>query len=295
MIVVKEKGYAKINLFLDVLNKREDGFHDIKTVMHSVSLCDDITVMINNKSSLNSLKMYVEGNKRLPRDGRNLAYSAARLFLDTAGITADITIKLKKRIPVVAGLAGGSTDAAAVLRALNRLYKRPFSDRGLCDLAEKLGSDVPFCLLGGTALCEGRGERLSVLTAKTRLNLVVAISRGEYVSTPKAYSELDRIYSDFKVDRTDAAQSDYEELCEFLSGGDFPKRGLFNIFEQAVLPSCPGAAELKRRMIELGAIGATMSGSGPGVFGVFADEETARFAAKELSECGARAYFAQSV
>ena len=130
MNAVKESAYAKINLYLDVTGKRADGFHDISTVMHSVSLSDDITVTVNSVGT-RSVKLVLDGNRRLPTDSKNLAVSAAELFLSRSGIDADITVKLRKRIPVSAGLAGGSTDAAAVLRAMNKLFKRPLTDRVL--------------------------------------------------------------------------------------------------------------------------------------------------------------------
>ena len=186
MTVVKEKAYAKINLYLDVVARRDDGFHDIRTVMHSVTLSDDVTVILDRRDKGTGLRMLVDGNRRLPRDSRNIAYEAARLFLERAAIDASIIIKLKKRIPVAAGLAGGSSDAAAVLRAMNKLFKRPLSDRALLEIAAGLGSDVPYCLLGGTALCEGRGENMQLVATDRRLYTVLALAPGEYVSTPRA-------------------------------------------------------------------------------------------------------------
>ena len=195
MKALKEKAYAKINLYLDVLCKREDGFHDIKTVMHSVSLCDEVTVAIS-PARTSTIKLSVEGNVYIPSDGKNLAYKAASLFLEKLGIFANVNIKLVKKIPVAAGLAGGSSDAAAVLRAMNRLYKRPLTLAALCKLGAELGSDVPYCIMGKTAICEGRGELITPISTNIRLHTVIATA-NEYVSTPAAYSALDRHYSDF--------------------------------------------------------------------------------------------------
>ena len=295
MTVVKEKAFAKINLYLDVTSKRDDGFHDVRTVMHSVSLCDDVTVALDNKRQGQDLYMIVDGNRRLPRDSRNIAYEAARVFLERAAITATITLKLKKRIPVAAGLAGGSSDAAAVLRALNKLFKRPLSERALLELAAGLGSDVPYCLLGGTALCEGRGEKMQELTCKKKLYTVIALTGGEYVSTPRAYSTLDEMFDNFSAGAKDANGARFEELMSFVGGGEYPETGLFNIFEDAVLPECPGAAMIRAKMLELGAYGALMSGSGPSVFGLFDSAESAKRAEAALREIGCRAYFAESV
>ena len=195
MIAVKEKAYAKINLFLDVINKRDDGFHDVKTVMHTVSLCDDVTVFYT-PSDKRSIRVSVDGNKYLPQDSRNLAYRAAQLYLDKCAISANVDIKLKKRIPVAAGLAGGSSDAAAVLRAMNKANKRLLTDKALAEISSELGSDVPYCLMGKTALCEGRGEIMTRLPDVSVGYAVIAIA-DEFVSTPKAYGALDSVYSDF--------------------------------------------------------------------------------------------------
>ena len=239
--------------------------------------------------------MLVDGNRRLPRDSRNIAYEAARLFLERAAIDASIIIKLKKRIPVAAGLAGGSSDAAAVLRAMNKLFKRPLSDRALLEIAAGLGSDVPYCLLGGTALCEGRGENMQLVATDRRLYTVLALAPGEYVSTPRAYSGLDGLFDGFSAGATDKDGNRLTELLCFLGGGEYPAAGLYNVFESVALPTCPGAVRLRERMLELGAYGSLMSGSGPSVFGLFEDAETARNVETALRAEGYRAHFAQSV
>ena len=293
MISVKENAYAKINLYLDVLSKRDDGFHEVKTVMHTVSLADEVTVSLRS-SDRPSVKLSVIGHPKLPTDSRNLAYRAAELFLESTLIRAEVHVKLIKRIPVAAGLAGGSTDAAAVLRALNKAFKRPLTEKRLLSFAAQLGSDVPYCLLGGTALCYGRGECIERLSENLSLNVVIAVS-DEHVSTPWAYSELDRIYSDFKGVRNDDPESKFEAVIKSVQTGDTSEIQLFNIFENAIIPSYNGAEMLKTKMTELGASHSLMSGSGPSVFGIFADRASAERAKDALIRMGIRAYSAKTV
>ena len=293
MVAVKEYAYAKINLYLDVLTKREDGFHDIKTVMHTVSLYDEVTVSVK-RSDRRAIRLTVVGHPKLPTDSRNLAYRAAELFLSETLISAEVDIKLIKRIPVAAGLAGGSTDAAAVLRALNRALKRPLTEKRLLALAAQLGSDVPYCLIGGTALCYGRGEKMDRLPERLDLKLVVAVA-DEYVSTPMAYAELDSIFEDFKAPRDLSHELALSAVIESLSSGVLPDGELYNIFENAVFKTCFGAESIKTRMLELGATHALMSGSGPSVFGIFPSEVEAVNAVEDFTSRGIRAYFAESI
>lgn len=289
---VKEKAYAKINLHLDVLAKREDGFHDIRTVMHTVSLCDEVTVSIAD-SGRHNIRMIVDGGKWIPTDSKNLCYVAAEKFIASTGISADVTIKLKKRIPVSAGLAGGSADAAAVLRALNRVFDRPLTDKRLLNIAAGIGSDVPFCLLGGTALCEGRGEIMTRLPDGLSLNVVIA-SSGEHVSTPVAYSLIDKMYFDFDGSIKAEGEAHLSQLLDSIKKKKL-NCSLFNLFEAAILPTCPGAEQLKNMLISLGATHAMMSGSGPSVYGVFADYADAERAAEEINSAGYTAYVATSI
>ena len=293
MISIKEHAYAKINLYLDVLNKREDGFHDIKTVMHTVSLCDDITVSVR-RAEKSSVHLSVAGHPKLPTDSRNLAVRAAELFLNTTLIGAEVHIRLVKRIPVAAGMAGGSSDAAAVLRAMNKAFKRPLTEKRLLELAAELGSDVPYCLIGGTALCYGRGERMERLPEALRLTLLVAIA-DEYVSTPMAYGELDRLYSDFKTERDSSHEGAFDSVIEAARSGKTDDLKLYNIFENAVFGTCTKAEKIKRQMLDLGATHALMSGSGPSVFGVFQNSAQAESALESFKRDGIRVYMAESI
>ena len=292
MISIKEQAYAKINLYLDVIARREDGFHDIKTVMHTVSLCDDLTVSVK-PSATTTVHITIDGYPKLPTDSRNLAVRAAELFLSSILSTAEVDIRLVKRIPIAAGLAGGSSDAAAVLRALNRAFKRPLTEKRLCELAAELGSDVPYCLIGGTALCYGRGERMERLPENLELKLVVAIA-DEHVSTPAAYSELDRIFDNFTSERDTAHELALDAVIKSASSGQLPENELYNIFENAVFKTCFGAENIKAKMLELGATHALMSGSGPSMFGIFHTEAEARKAVMHFTDSGIRAYYAES-
>ena len=293
MRAVKEKAYAKINLYLDVVSRREDGFHDIKTVMHSISLCDEVTVSYS-PSSVTSVKIAVKGGSFLPTDDKNLAVRAAKLYLATAAKTANIEIKLEKRIPVAAGLAGGSSDAAATLRAMNKLFNKIFTERALYKMAEQIGSDVPYCLYGKTALCEGRGELITKLPDVLSLNVVVAIA-NERVSTPAAYGTLDGMFSSFDGSIKTGGEEIYADFIRAMTSGEIRHNALFNVFEKAVLPDCPKATAIKNRLMQLGAKAALMSGSGPSVFGIFETEEQAMLACSELRKEKITAYSASSV
>ena len=289
---VKEYAYAKINLYLNVVSRREDGFHDIDTVMHTVSLCDEVTLTVTGHSR-RGVRLILEGNKRLPFDSKNIAYAAAMLFLDKMGIDNEITLKLVKRIPMSAGLAGGSADAAAVLRGMNRLYGKPMTEKMLLRLAESLGSDVPFCLIGGTALCQGRGERMTRLP-DVKLHTVIAAS-DEYVSTPAAYAALDDRYSGFDGSVVPEGASDVLQMVADINSHSLDVLGMYNIFESVVLEDRPVAAKIKESLMRLGAIHAQMSGSGPSVFGIFETEAQATAARDALIAEGINAHYATSV
>lgn len=268
---IEVRANGKVNLYLDVLSDGSSGFHRIKSIMQSVSLCDRVIV-----SAIKGCATEIVINCDLPfipTDERNIAHAAAKLFLEEIGDTAKINIRLQKRIPVSGGMAGGSANGAAVLSALNRLYGSPLSTKVLLLLAEKLGSDVPFCMLGKTALCEGRGEILTPIDNRTRLKFLIVPS-SEGVSTPWAYSELDRVYGDFK-DREEENEARLKRLCKALATGDIKCvcDNMYNIFEDVIIEQRPLAKRAKELLLENGAAGAMMSGSGPTVFGIFEDEK----------------------
>lgn len=276
---VEIPAYAKINLYLDVLGCRDDGFHELLTVMHAISLHDDIIVQYT-PAPVCDISLRIFGSK-LPSDRRNLVFRAAEAFLEKTGLYARIYITIRKKLPIAAGMAGGSSDAAATLRALNEAAGKPLSEAALLALGARLGSDVPFCLAGGTQICRGRGERMQPLALRESLHLLVVWGR-EHVSTPRAFAEMDEYYHRF--DGSVPHGTAPERLFAALESGtlaDAPEL-LYNAFEPVVLPTCPQAAEMKERLLALGAYAAHMSGSGPSVFGLFRTHEEARQAAVAL-------------
>ena len=288
MRIVKEKAYAKINLYLDVCSRRDDGFHEIESIMQSISLADELTFTLT-PGEKRSVSLKIEGNDTLQNDESNLVLRAVKAFEEYRPIEGRLDITLKKQIPTEAGLGGGSADAAATLRALNRLADEPLDDIELYNMACELGSDVPFCLRGGTHICRGRGELLSHTKALKNLHILI-VNSGEKVSTPKAYGELDRMYDNFKAERCDDGR---KAAFESIKAGKCDK--LYNIFEEAVLPHCPKAKSAKERLISLGATVALMSGSGATVFGIFENEQVAINASDELKTLGFCSFVARSI
>lgn len=287
MSVLNLKAYAKINLHLDVPSRFENGFHEVRTVMQSISLCDDIELSLAKNG-----KIILEcDGAGVPNDSSNLAWRAADMFFRESGAKCGASIKIKKRIPVAAGLAGGSADAAAVLWGLETLCGDPLGKDLLLALGSKLGSDVPFCIKCGTAYADGRGDVMHYFPEMP--DCVVLVSRGgEGAPTPWAYGELDRIYNNF----SDASYSarGIAPLAASFEKGDIKGAGLklYNIFESAVLPQRPVAREIKEMMIAGGACGALMSGSGTAVFGIFPPDrkESAENVAELLSFKGYTAF-----
>ena len=297
MLTATENAYAKINLFLDVIGAREDGFHNIETVMQAVSLHDTVTVAAEPQSEREiTLSISYQGGalSPLPEDERNLAYRAAVAYLERSAVAAKITISIIKRIPVLAGLGGGSADAAATLRALNRIF-RALGEDDLISLAAQLGSDVPFCLACGSAFCEGRGEIVHPIPHTGAELYYVIVSPGNAVSTPLAYSELDRIYGDYSGRRRRDFREEYKAFVSAVSNGKAPENPLFNIFEDSEASFSQSTRRAKTALVSCGALCALMSGSGPACFGVFGTKNKAEMATKELISEGFVAYFAESV
>ena len=282
---IKEIGYAKINLHLDITGRTNDGYHTVQTVMQTISLCDEITMIPRSDSEI-----YVTCNMGgVPTDGSNLAVRAAELYRTKIGHEQGFDINIDKSIPMAAGMAGGGADAAAVLRGLNRYYGNPLTQKELCTIASALGADVPFCVVGGTAYADGRGDVLHPFAEMPECAIVAACG-GQSVSTPWAYRRLDELYANF-------AENAYtpvgvEGLSEAVTSGDLTRicDSLYNIFEEPILSERPVAEEIRNCMLEFGAIGAMMSGSGPSVFGIFPDAHRAKKAAQRLC---ARGFFAE--
>ena len=278
---IYERAYAKINLYLDVTGVGEDGFHTLRSVMQTVGLYDGVTVDTLPAAEA-SVSISVRGRYRVPVGEGNLAYRAAMLFMQAAAVPMRVHVHLEKHIPVAAGLGGGWAAAAAVLRALNRATGRRLSVSRLLALAAQLGSDVPFCLLGHTRLCEGRGEQMQPLTACPALPIVIAPS-PERVSTPMAYAALDAAYGGFVPP---GEHSDLSSMTDALAAGDAfcVLSSLYNIFEDVILPTVPIAAKNREKLLSLGARAAMMSGSGPTVVGFFNTVDAAEAAAAALGD-----------
>ena len=269
------KAYAKLNLSLDVLGTRADGYHDLRMVMQSVALADTLRLEIGTGEGLK----VTTSLRFLPNNEKNLAAAAALAFQEDAGVDlGGVSIDIRKAIPVCAGMAGGSSDAAAALRALNDLTGAGWSREELARLGERVGSDVPYCVLGGTALAEGRGEKLTPLPPLPFCHVVLCKPRFS-ISTPELFALADRV----RLRR----RPDTAGLLSALKAGDLPgaARRMYNVFED-VLPSRQRRVveEIKGTLIASGALGASMSGTCPTVFGLFDGQDAARAAWESLRE-----------
>lgn len=278
--------YAKINLTLDVLGKRPDGYHDLSMVMQSVSLADQVIIRETGEEGF-TLKTDLGF---LPGADKNIAGVAARAFARHTGADlSGLEIELQKHIPVCAGTAGGSSDGAAVLRGLNRWFSCGLSLRHLAEIGEEVGSDVPYCVLGCTALAEGRGEKLTCLPALPDCHIVLC-KPGFSVSTPELFRRIDELKLRFHPDTAGVLAA--------LEEGDLAgvSRRMFNVFEEA-LPAQRRAVveEIKSTLLSRGALGACMSGTGPTVFGIFDNAESARSVADELKQSYVETFLTKNV
>ena len=269
-----EKAFAKLNISLDVTGRRPDGYHDMRMVMQTVTLCDDVSVSLREDGTV-----HAGTNLRyLPCDDRNIAVKAARAFFAAAELkNTGADIGIRKRIPVCAGMGGGSSDGAAVLRALNRLCGRPFTLPELEALGASLGSDIPCCVAGGTSLAEGRGEVLSPLPDFPDCRFVIVKPRFS-VSTPELFSRLDRCPI--------KCRPETNGIVSALRGGSLPGvcRRLYNVFEDALPPKPDDIPRIKAQLLDCGALGAAMTGTGSAVFGIFDSEAAAKDARAALSK-----------
>ena len=269
---------AKLNLFLEITGRRPDGYHLVSMVMQTISLCDEVTVSLEESGAPIQIECT---DSRIPADESNTAYKAAVLFMKSIGREpVGVSISIKKNIPSQAGMAGGSTDAAAVLKALNAMTGEPLTQRELAAIAGKIGADVPFCVYGGTMTAEGIGTILTPLPDMPRCSFVI-VKPEVNVSTAEAYKRSDETgYTSPKSP---------ERVTNGICSGDTDEiaRGLYNKFEEVL--SLPEIDEIKRSMLEHGAKGALMTGSGSAVFGIFTDstaaEECRDFFSASYPEC----------
>jgi 4-diphosphocytidyl-2-C-methyl-D-erythritol kinase len=257
------KAPAKINLALDVLSKRPDGYHDVAMIMQTVALYDTISV----RSGFEGIKLTSDSSK-IPVDDTNIAYKAAHYLSTKYNVKRGAHIHIEKRIPVAAGLAGGSTDAAAVLKLLNKVWDLKLSKAELMDAGKKLGADVPFCIQGGTCLAEGLGEKLTVIKSMPDCFILLA--------KPNVGVSTKDVYEGLKLNEIED-RPNIPAILQGIQNQDLLKisKNMGNVLETVTTKMYPIIVQLKQKLMENGAIGSLMSGSGPTVFGVFEDMATA--------------------
>lgn len=265
------KALAKINLGLDVVRRREDGYHEVRMIMQTIQLYDRLDIKRTQEPGIQ-----IQTNLSfLPVNENNLIYKAAKLLMDEFSITDGVSVKLDKRIPVAAGMAGGSTDAAAMLIGVNRLFSLGLTKRQLMERGVQIGADVPYCIMRGTALAEGIGEALSPLPQMVKCPVLVA--------KPSISVSTKFVYQNLKLDDT-TIHPDIDRLIDDIKAKNLHDIAahMGNVLETVTIPNYPVIDEIKKHMLSNGAVGAMMSGSGPTVFGLFDDEDTAKKAYKAM-------------
>ena len=262
---LKLKAKAKINLGLDVVRKREDGYHEVRMIMQMINLYDKITLRKKTEPGIT----VTTNLAYLPVNEDNLVYRAAKLLMDEFQVDGGLEIELQKYIPVAAGMAGGSTDAAAVMVGVNRIFQLGLNKKQLMERGVKIGADVPFCIMRGTALAEGIGEELTPLPAMPHCSLVIA--------KPKIHVSTKFVYGNLKV-RELTEHPDIDGQVQALRENDLEQlvARMGNVLETVTIPAYPVIDDIKHTMMKYGAMGAMMSGSGPTVFGIFEKEDKAQ-------------------
>ncbi len=270
---VSRRAYGKINLGLDVLRRRPDGYHEVKMIMQMVDIFDELTMIEEEENAIHITTDHAE----LPNDEHNLIYKAIIKYRERTGDTKGVCVSLRKNIPIAAGMAGGSTDAAAALILYNTLCGEKLTQKELCGVGVKVGADVPYCILGGTMLSEGIGEILTPLPAPPEAYLVIAKPEIS-VSTKYVYEHLDLAalpgHPDIDGMRKALEEKDLGGICERME----------NVLESVTVEKYPVIAKIKQLLLESGAENALMSGSGPTVFGIFTSKEKAEAAGEKLEQ-----------
>lgn len=272
------KAPAKVNYLLDVVRRRPDGYHELRMIMQRVNLCDDIVLTLTDTPGITVNC----GKQGVPDGPGNIAWKAARLMLDASGTGLGTEISITKNIPVAAGLGGGSSDAAAVLMGMNELLELGMKPQQLMEIGVTLGADVPFFIFKETALAEGIGELLTAMPKMPRA-WILLVNPGVHVSTPWVYKNL-TLTNRVELNKLPDSYGSLEDICSIFS----------NDLESVTIPAFPVIADIKQAMLDKGALGAMMSGSGPTVFGLFRDRETAEQARTALREMGT-GWFAAAV
>ena len=265
MDTIRLKARAKINLGLDVVRRREDGYHEVRMVMQMLKLYDQIDI---EKTETPGIRLTCNLSF-LPTDERNIAYKAAKVMMEQFDIKQGVCIRIEKHIPVAAGMAGGSSNAAAVLYGMNQMFRLGLSQKELMERGVKLGADVPYCIMRGTVLAEGIGEKLTPLPPMPKCQILIA-KPPISVSTKMVYEKLDSC--EIKE------HPDIDGILDGLKNQDLEQvaASLGNVLEKVTVEAYPVIAQIKECMMEAGALGAMMSGSGPTVFGIFRDRRTAK-------------------
>lgn len=288
--------YGKINLYLDVLDRMGNGYHNIESIMQSVSLCDKVSLEISDTDSESVIEISTDSDK-IPNDKSNLVYKACAKFIDfvaNKGIiikNKNFTFSIEKNIPVSAGMAGGSADCAGALKLMNTAFGSPLSDSELLSLGAEIGADVGFCLTEGTCICRGIGDKITPISKLSDVYLVCAIDNSS-VSTPVAFKMLDEKYG-----TNPPPSGNIAELVLAIENGDLSKISslLFNKFESVIIPNNKNVQKIKDTLFENGALGSLMSGSGPSVFGIFENENDVLNAYKALKEQKIRAFLCKTI
>lgn len=291
-IKYESNAYGKINLYLDVLNKMENGYHNVESVMQSVSLCDKITLTIDDICSNENIIEISAFDAKIPNDKTNLVYKCAKKFFDYTKIAGKkCEFFIEKHIPIAAGMAGGSSDGATAMRLLNEATGQPLTFEELCKLGAEVGADIPFCIMGGTSLCRGIGDKLTPIKPLKDVFLLSAIDSSS-VSTPVAFAMLDQKYG------TECTSSkNINDMVDAIENGEISTvcNLLYNKFEDVIIPNNQNVQKIKSIMLENGACGALMSGSGPSVFGIFLDEISQKRAQMALQNCSINAFLCKTI
>lgn len=269
------KALAKINLGLDVVRRRDDGYHEVRMIMQTINLFDRLEI---KKIKEPAIKIHTN-LFFLPVNENNLVYKAAKLLIDEFGIQEGVSVGLTKKIPVAAGMAGGSTDAAAMLFGMNRLFGLGLSKKQLMERGVKIGADVPYCIMRGTALAEGIGDKLLPLPAMVKCPVLIA--------KPQISVSTKFVYQNLKLDDK-TVHPDIDRLIEDIRNKDLKAVSdhMGNVLESVTIPNYPVISQIKEQMMDSGAVGSMMSGSGPTVFGLFDDSRTAQLAFGKIKRSG---------
>lgn len=277
------KAAAKINLAIDVLRKRPDGYHDVVMIMQSVALYDILTVKVQKEDI-----RITSNSSKIPTDNTNIVYKAAEYLKLKYNVKKGALINIDKNIPVAAGLAGGSADAAAALKLLNKAWCLRLSRTELLEAGKRLGSDVPFCMQGGTALAEGLGEKITSLPGIPDCYILLAKPSAS-ISTKEVYEGL--VIDDIKV------RPNIKGMLKYIEEGNLEgiAGSMQNVLETVTIKKCPEIELLKRKLVEYGAIGSMMSGSGPTVFGIFKDMASAYNAYDSIKSMASEIYVVKTI